>query len=672
MSVILGIECTCDDTGVGLVVDGKLVDEIKLTSWDYHSSRPDIDKAYASIMHKKNIPIAVETVLTRNNLRLADVDYVGVSTEPGMMSSVYQGMRYALSAFETSATRNKIIPVHHLEAHLLVVRAFYSDVEFPFYCLVLSGVHTQLFYVKRYRHYELVEEQKGMGLGNALDLVARKLGLDIKTHGSGGRAIEANTIYPFCKNASTEPKQINDWSEIMNFDEVDGIECTYFHHILGLLKRNIKYQPAPEVSSEPEPSSEVQESKKKEHPMAQQKTKLVICGGVSANQHIRLFLQENNIDVFAPPMENCVDNGGMIAWSVYEMLRHRLNPSKELVLRHRSKIEDLKMSSNRYISVEQAADLIINKKVVAFPTETVYGLGARADSDEAVNLIYTSKGRHFNNPLIIHIASLEQLEQLVPNYKTLGDKVQKWIAEWPAPLTLILPYDYVSAPYKVCKMINKNYPNTVAVRMPDNPIALSLIQKAGPIAAPSANTSGKPSPTTAEHVWNDLGERVYGIVDSSEHCQYGIESTIIDLTTSNKATVLRPGSFVWCQSTDSKGDCENKDNEKPKAPGMKYKHYKPDVPLRLIRSIDEVSAAKQRGLRVGFIHWTAHELTPEICNSVRAMYFVAENSDSQMLQRYLYAALWTLNDTANLDVLMINVDGLDNEGVLDKLNKASE
>lgn len=168
--------------------------------------------------------------------------------------------------------------------------------------------------------------------------------------------------------------------------------------------------------------------------------------------------------------------------------------------------------------INKAAELICRGEIVAFPTETVYGLGANALDDEAVKKIFAAKGRPSDNPLIVHVASIEQAEA-VAEVSSLARKLME--AFWPGPLSIVLPKkDGVAA------RVTAGQP-TVAVRMPNHPVALALIRAAGvPIAAPSANLSGKPSPTTAEHVYHDLKGRVPCIL-GAEDTKVGVESTVV-------------------------------------------------------------------------------------------------------------------------------------------------
>src|SRR5690606_22423426 len=223
--------------------------------------------------------------------------------------------------------------------------------------------------------------------------------------------------------------------------------------------------------------------------------------------------------------------------------------------------------------IKQAAALLRQGKVVAFPTETVYGLGADARSDEAVSRIFQAKGRPSDNPLIVHIAELSQLEELVesvpPEARLLMDRL------WPGPLTLVLPAKEGAVSSKVTAGLS-----TVAVRMPDHPVALELIRASGcPLAAPSANRSGRPSPTTARHVMDDLQGLADGVLDGGA-TGVGLESTVVE-TEERRMVVLRPGG-ISVEELRSFGVNVELDRAlsvpteaAPRSPGMKYTHYAP-------------------------------------------------------------------------------------------------
>lgn len=231
-----------------------------------------------------------------------------------------------------------------------------------------------------------------------------------------------------------------------------------------------------------------------------------------------------------------------------------------------------------------AADALKKGKLVAFPTETVYGLGANALDSEAVKKIYEAKGRPSDNPLIVHIAKLEQLNGLVSDVP--GSSKALMVAFWPGPLTLVfkksnLVPDIISAGL-----------DTVAVRMPQNPTALKLIEASGvPVAAPSANISGRPSPTNAQHVADDMNGRIEYIIDGGA-CTVGVESTVLDIT-SPVPVILRPGGITREMLEKILGRVETdpvlevKGDQKPRSPGMKYRHYSPRAEMVLVRGPSE-------------------------------------------------------------------------------------
>ena len=230
-----------------------------------------------------------------------------------------------------------------------------------------------------------------------------------------------------------------------------------------------------------------------------------------------------------------------------------------------------------------AADIIFHGGLVAFPTETVYGLGADACNAYAVEKIYEAKGRPSDNPTIVHISSNDDILKLTyritPDMQTLMD------AFWPGPMTMIVPRR------DVIPNVTTGGLDTVGIRMPDNEVARELIRRSGcSIAAPSANTSGKPSPTTAQHVLDDLDGKIDAVIESAP-CRVGIESSVIDMT-GDIPMILRPGIITQKDFEKALGkgilldptlnkrpeDFADKDF-KPKAPGMKYKHYAPKADM---------------------------------------------------------------------------------------------
>lgn len=227
-------------------------------------------------------------------------------------------------------------------------------------------------------------------------------------------------------------------------------------------------------------------------------------------------------------------------------------------------------------SLDLANSLLLKGEVVAFPTETVYGLGAWAMSEEGIAKIYKAKGRPSDNPLIVHVCPGFDLSRIV---RKIPESAQKLMdAFWPGPMTLIMPKNKAISDHVTGGL------DTVAVRMPVDKSAMALLTRTGlPIVAPSANTSGRPSPTTADHVYEDLKGKIPLILDGGA-CQYGLESTIVDLTV-DPPMVLRPGAITMemlrkvlpdiVEDPTAAAGKSIPANVKPKAPGMKYRHYAP-------------------------------------------------------------------------------------------------
>ena len=229
----------------------------------------------------------------------------------------------------------------------------------------------------------------------------------------------------------------------------------------------------------------------------------------------------------------------------------------------------------------EAAQIIRDGGLVAFPTETVYGLGANALDEKAAKKIYEAKGRPSDNPLIAHISCYEELEPLVTGIPQAGGKLAR--RYWPGPLIMVFPKS-PAVPYGTTGGLD-----TVAVRMPSDPVASRLIALAGvPVAAPSANLSGRPSPTTARHVWQDMNGRINMILDGGP-VGIGLESTIVDVS-GPVPVLLRPGAITLEMLRDTVGKVEvdpaiqgpPAEGLRPKAPGMKYRHYAPRGELTLV------------------------------------------------------------------------------------------
>ena len=222
--------------------------------------------------------------------------------------------------------------------------------------------------------------------------------------------------------------------------------------------------------------------------------------------------------------------------------------------------------------ISEAAKILISGGLVAFPTETVYGLGANALDPNSVRKIYAAKGRPSDNPLILHVSSYQQAENLVVMNDTAEFLIKKF---WPAPLTLVLKSK------SIIPLETRGYLETAAIRMPDNPVALALIEKSEiPIAAPSANLSGRPSPTDFESVFSDMNGKIDMIIDGGE-TEKGIESTVIDVTNPEKILMLRPGGMpreIIEETLKTKIQVPDELSKK-RSPGTRYKHYAPNIPV---------------------------------------------------------------------------------------------
>lgn len=298
--------------------------------------------------------------------------------------------------------------------------------------------------------------------------------------------------------------------------------------------------------------------------------------------------------------------------------------------------------------MQEAGALIRAGELVAFPTETVYGLGADALRPEASRKIYEAKGRPSDNPLIVHIAEFEDLVSIareVPRQaKLLAD------AFWPGPLTMIV-WKNDRVPYETTGGME-----TVAVRMPDHPVALRLIRESGRlVAAPSANISGRPSPTEAAHVARDMDGRIPMILDGGA-VGIGIESTIIDLT-EETPMILRPGYITQEMLTDvlgaevriDPGIIASDSGQKPRAPGMKYKHYAPRADLilvegetgKVVETINRLAGERRAaGKKVGII---ATDETMERYDGADTV-SIGARSDEDAIARHLYKLLREFDD----------------------------
>ncbi len=322
-----------------------------------------------------------------------------------------------------------------------------------------------------------------------------------------------------------------------------------------------------------------------------------------------------------------------------------------------------------YPQLQEAAKLLRENEAIAFPTETVYGLGANAMNDEAIAKIFEAKGRPSDNPLIVHIGTKSQLDGIVKEIPPVAEQLMEHF--WPGPLTIILPRkEGISE--KVTAGLH-----TVGVRMPDHPVALALIEEANvPVAAPSANRSGRPSPTLASHVYEDLNEKIAGIVDGGA-TGVGVESTVIDCT-SAVPTILRPGGITKEQleaviGTVSLDPALKDEKEKPKSPGMKYTHYAPKAPLSIVEGSREfiqrlVDEKKEEGFKVGVLTTEEYQ---HVYNA-DVVLSCGVRSDLASVATKLYDVLRTF-DASEVDVIFS--ESFPNEGIgnaiMNRLTKAA-
>lgn len=297
--------------------------------------------------------------------------------------------------------------------------------------------------------------------------------------------------------------------------------------------------------------------------------------------------------------------------------------------------------------LQEAGEVLRRGGLVAFPTETVYGLGGDALNPKSSRKIYAAKGRPSDNPLIVHIARMEDLTPIVSQVP--GEAVQLAQAFWPGPLTMILPKGE-RVPYETTGGLD-----TVAVRMPSHPVARRLIACGGGyVAAPSANLSGRPSPTSARYVIEDMDGRIDMIIDGGEG-DIGLESTIVDLTVS-PPQVLRPGYITQDMLTEVLGQVSvdqtiltADSGQAPRAPGMKYRHYAPKGELTIISGpagqvtdYINVHAAEDRkqGHKVGIIG-TDEALTQYRADVVCSL---GSRQDEESIARHLYSILREFDD----------------------------
>lgn len=325
---------------------------------------------------------------------------------------------------------------------------------------------------------------------------------------------------------------------------------------------------------------------------------------------------------------------------------------------------------NSLSNYAQAVDILNAGEVVAFPTETVYGLGAVATDDKAVKKIFEAKGRPSDNPLIVHIGDKEEVAQYIEEIPDVAKKCMDLF--WPGPLTLVMKVK----PDVLAKSVTAGL-HTVGVRMPDHPVALGLLkQLKKPLAAPSANRSGKPSPTEAIHVAEDLQGAIPYILDGGA-TGIGLESTVLDVT-HEPPVILRPGGITKEMLENAIGPViqptklEQNMATTPKAPGMKYTHYAPNAPVYLIACNEEkvaeaIHTLQMEGQQVAL-------LAPDNFSQSKADYFFSfgEKGAKEEMGAVLYHALRACDKT-NATIILATVTSTEGVGaaIMNRLEKAS-
>ena len=337
-------------------------------------------------------------------------------------------------------------------------------------------------------------------------------------------------------------------------------------------------------------------------------------------------------------------------------------------------IFDAKEAAAAPLVLVEAARILVGGGLVAFPTETVYGLGANALDAQAVQKIFLAKGRPSDNPLIVHLADFAQLQEIACEIPPEAERLARHF--WPGPLTLVLKKRLV-VPDVVTGGLD-----SVAVRIPAHPLALALLRAAGrPIAAPSANLAGKPSPTSARHVIDDLAGRIDAVLDGGS-CAVGVESTILDIR-GGCPLLLRPGGVTPEQISSVLGkkcllySWQEDTAMTPPSPGLKYVHYAPQAPLYLILASPEKLLAEivrlqnsyqRQGKHVGFL--LSKELAAEF--EADTVEILGSRDNAAELAANLYGALRRLDESP---AELIIAEGYNEAGiglaVMNRLKKAA-
>ncbi len=324
--------------------------------------------------------------------------------------------------------------------------------------------------------------------------------------------------------------------------------------------------------------------------------------------------------------------------------------------------------------INKAGKLLREGNVVAIPTETVYGLAANALDEKAVSEIFKAKGRPQDNPLIVHISEVYDMEKLCDSVPESAYKLAN--AFWPGPLTMIMKKNDT-----VSETVTAGL-DTVGIRCPRGRFARAIIRAAGvPLAAPSANTSGKPSPTCVQHVIDDLNGKIPAIVDGGA-CSVGVESTVVDLTT-NPPTLLRPGGITAAQLREVLGELNEDraltqnvgEGEKVRAPGMKYRHYAPSAPVVILKGAEEkvydYLLKQSKDKKISFLCY-GEESKKRLPEGVEIEVY-ASSDNPEDLARGLFDALRRL-DGRDIDIIYARVpengDGLE-QAIVNRLEKAA-
>jgi len=336
-----------------------------------------------------------------------------------------------------------------------------------------------------------------------------------------------------------------------------------------------------------------------------------------------------------------------------------------------SKLANLGVMAVSPTSITRAASLLREGHLVAFPTETVYGLGADAQNEEAVKKLYEAKGRPNNHPVIVHLPSPEAISEWCSNVPKEALLLAN--AFWPGPLTLVLPRS------EKAKNFITGGQDTVAIRVPSHPIALALLKEfGGGVVAPSANRFGKLSPTRAEHVASDFGESIAIVLDGGP-CQVGIESTIVNLS-GNKPEILRPGMItadqIAAQLGISASDLAPKEKPVIHVPGDLPSHYAPETPLYVVAQEELHSLIKNSsGLKFAVLAFDDQpENQPDNQpNKGSAYRWLKASSNPKRYAEALYATLRTL-DQAGADRILIEAVPAASEwqGIADRLQRATQ